>query len=124
MSLSKIRLLNLALCLLGAAVIAAYAARISWASGMFAAWAALPVLIVFPVAVVSAKMPQQLACLFVTTLSFLFGLLNVHQIMHSSDAFTPLAAWAMPAVHIFGAFFMLVVATGAATFLKVRVREA
>ncbi len=123
MTLSKIRLINLALCVLGAAIVAAFAGSISWANGVFAVWTALPVLIAFPVAIVSAKMPQQLACLLVTTISFLFGIVSVSALSHSTDAFTPFVAWAMPAWHIGGAIIVLIVATVVATFLQVRVAK-
>lgn len=115
-----LRRLNLMACFAAAVVIGWLAAGPAWSGGLFACWSALPLLVGVPVALTASQKPQQLAIASATALSFAVGLVEVRELSHSANAFTPLVAWALPGAHLAGSLALLAILVSAASWLKLR----
>jgi len=123
MRVNSIRRANLIACCVAATAVGWLASALPWAGSLFALWSALPLLVGVPVAITASSKSQQIASSCVTALSLCVGLYLTQSLSRSVDAFTPLVAWALPAMHLVGVIALLTAVLTMVTFLKPRADE-
>lgn len=96
----KLRLINICLSLIGAAIVSFFTAKLACATPMLILWTVLPLIAVLPVVLLADKPWQQAGCmLLILASTFVASSVGLSLSMHP-DAFGFYQAWIFPAVHL------------------------
>ena len=96
----KLRLINICLSLIGAAIVSFCAAQLPWATPLLMLWTVLPLIAVLPVVLLADKPWQQAGCILLNLASTLLASSVALSLSNHPDAFVLYQAWLFPAVHL------------------------